>query len=84
MLSVRTYVPTFQNLAKQNKFQAKTMFTTGETVGLAEWIIDDTCLFVLFYSVLMVFDQSWFLMHILDHVRNHSRKFKDLSISKPD
>ena len=20
------------------------MFTTGETVGLAEWIIDDTCL----------------------------------------
>ena len=37
-------VPTFQNLAKQNKFQAKTMFTTGEIVGLAEWIIDDTCL----------------------------------------
>ena len=29
---------------KQNKFQAKTMFTTGETVGLAEWIIDDPCL----------------------------------------
>ena len=28
----------------QNKFQAKTMFATGETVGLAEWIIDDTCL----------------------------------------
>ena len=40
---VRTSVTTFQNLAKQNKFQAKTMFTTGETVGLAEWIIDDTC-----------------------------------------
>ena len=35
-------VPTFQNLAKQNK--AKTMFAIGETVGLAEWIIDDTCL----------------------------------------
>ena len=33
---------TFQNLANRNKFQA--MFTTGETVGLAEWIIDDTCL----------------------------------------
>ena len=30
-------VPTFQN-------KAKTMFATGETVGLAEWIIDDTCL----------------------------------------
>ena len=25
------------------------MFTTSETVGLAEWIIDDTCL-VLFWS----------------------------------
>ena len=29
---------------KQNKFQAETMFATGETMGLAEWIIDDTCL----------------------------------------
>ena len=27
--------------------QPKTMITTGETVGLAAWIIDDTCL--LFY-----------------------------------
>ena len=27
----------------QNKFQVKTMFATYETVGLAEWIIDDTC-----------------------------------------
>ena len=35
---VRTPVPTFQNLVKQNKFQVKTMFTTGETVGLAEWL----------------------------------------------
>ena len=36
-------VPTFQNVAKQNK--ANTMFVTGETVGLAEWIIvDETCL----------------------------------------
>ena len=41
---VRPSVPTFQNLAKQNKFQAKTMFTTGKTVGLAEWIINDICL----------------------------------------
>ena len=24
--------------------QQKTMFTTGLTMGLAEWIIDDTCL----------------------------------------
>ena len=32
---VRPFVPTIQNL---------TMFATGETLGLAEWIIDDTCL----------------------------------------
>ena len=31
------------HFSKQNKFQAKTMFATGETVGLAEWIIDDKC-----------------------------------------
>ena len=39
---VRPSVRTFQNLAKQNR--VKTMFATGETVSLAEWIIDDTCL----------------------------------------
>ena len=40
---VRTYVrPHFSNLAKQNK--AKTMFATCETVSLAEWIFNDTCL----------------------------------------
>ena len=38
----RPSVPTFHNLAKQN--EAKTMFAAGETVGLAEWLIDDTCL----------------------------------------
>ena len=46
MLSVRLSVHTFQNLAEQNKFQVKTMFTTGEIVGLAEWII--TWLYFLF------------------------------------
>ena len=25
------------------------MVATGETVGLAEWIIDDTCLFFLYF-----------------------------------
>ena len=45
MLSIR---PHFQNLAKQNNFQEKTMFTTGETVGQAEWIIVDTSLLVVF------------------------------------
>ena len=39
--------PHFSKYTKQNKFQAKTLFTTGQTVDLAEWIIDDTCL-VLF------------------------------------
>ena len=38
------------HFSKQNKFKAKTMFTTGETVGLAKWIINDICLvFCLFY-----------------------------------
>ena len=35
-------VPTFQNLAKQNKFQVRIMIATGGTVSLAEWIIHDT------------------------------------------
>ena len=26
------------------------MFTSGETVGLAEWIIDDTCLVTRYFS----------------------------------
>ena len=26
------------------------MFATGETVGLAEWIIDDTCLVRVMYN----------------------------------
>ena len=39
----RPYFQTFQN-----KFQEKTIIDTCETVGLAEWIIDDTCL-VLHY-----------------------------------
>ena len=47
MLSVRPYVSTFQNLANQNKFQAKTIFTTGETVSMAEWITYDSCLVLL-------------------------------------
>ena len=38
-------VPTFQNIAKQNKCRLKIMIAiSGGTVGLAEWIIDDTYL----------------------------------------
>ena len=50
MLSVRLSVPTFQNLAKQNKFQAKTMFTTGKIMGMAEWIIDYTSSYTAFFQ----------------------------------
>ena len=52
MLSVRPSV-----LRPHWKFsktkQQKTMFGTGETVGLAEWIIDATCLVGL-----LVFDKN--------------------------
>ena len=48
------------NLAKQTKFQAKTTFTTGETLGLAKWIIDDTCLVVLYNQKIKLF-----LVHFL-------------------
>ena len=44
VIIVRTSVR--PHFSKQNRFQAKTMFTTGEIVGLAEWIIDDTCLVI--------------------------------------
>ena len=37
-------------LFKQNKFQAKTMFATAETEGLAQWIIDDICLVLLIHT----------------------------------
>ena len=49
---VRSYVCP-SHFSKQNKFQAKTMFITGETVGLAEWIIDDTCLVSILLEYLL-------------------------------
>ena len=55
MSSVRPSVPTFKNLAKQNK--VKTMIATGETVGLAEWIIDDKCRIVLCITCAFVYFQ---------------------------
>ena len=51
---VRTSVTYF---SKQNKlktkhfFQAKTMFVTSVTLGLAEWIIYDTCLVITYIHV---------------------------------
>ena len=58
MFYVRTSIPTFQNLAKQDKFQEKTIFTTDETVGLVEWIIDDTWLAKLIFNK----DKTYWIM----------------------
>ena len=35
--------------------QQKTMFATGETLGLAEWILDDTCPVVLIVTESLVY-----------------------------
>ena len=68
MLSFRLSVRTsyFSTLAKQNKCQAKIIFTTGETGGLAEWIIDDTCHIEIFRIIKFLFnwDMVWFLDNI--------------------
>ena len=40
------------------------MFATGETLGLAEWIIDDTP--VLFFFLLHDFHIWWTFLHELD------------------
>ena len=45
---------------KQNKFQANTMFATDETVGLAEWIIDDTCLVMDYVDQANIYFRTYF------------------------
>ena len=51
------------------------MFNTGKTVGLAEWIIDDTC---LVYSILAVVLQSQSLpMTVLLAMANEGLKGED-------
>ena len=42
-VSVLPSVSTFQNHTNLNNFQAKIVIATDGNVGLAEWIIDDTC-----------------------------------------
>ena len=56
--------PHFANLAKQK--QQKIIVTAGETVGLAEWIIDDTCLvfFVYFCNLLKPYIRPYNRNHI--------------------
>ena len=42
------------------------MFTTGETVGLAEWIIDDTCLvFTNTRKILMLSNREFYFHEYL-------------------
>ena len=51
----RTSLPTFQTFTKQNNFQVRIVFATVETVGRANWIIDDThmsCFLLLLLSIL--------------------------------
>ena len=47
MSSVR---PHFLNYIKAKQILVKTLFATGVTVGLAEGIIDDTCLLSIAYA----------------------------------
>ena len=80
-LSVRTYVPTFQILAKQNKFQAKTMFTSARLCGLAEWIIEDTCLVVR-----LVWKLGYLSLHHHPSRHNHDlrkRKWRNMVLLGP-
>ena len=42
------------HFSKSSQTKYKTMFATGKTVGLAEWIIDDTCLVLHFDCGLML------------------------------
>ena len=44
-------VPTFQNIAKQNKHRVKVKIDIGGTVGLAEGIIDDTYLLLIAIAI---------------------------------
>ena len=57
--------PHFLNLEKPNK--QKTMFATGVTMGLAEWIIDDTCPVFIIYNLNIFYHTSSFLFIIFGH-----------------
>ena len=65
ILSVRTH---FSKYSKTNKFQARTMFTTGETVGLAEWIIDDTSLVYSVFVMVVPRHLPWGHLVLLDRL----------------
>ena len=62
MLSVRAYVPTFQNLAKTKQSENIVRYWGDYTVGLTEWIIDDTFLF--FFMIATIFFANWSTLHV--------------------
>ena len=61
------------------------MFATGETVGLAEWIIDDTCLVIC-----LVYRNSWrfccFSVHGVAYFLLHAHVllFEDVTLKTED
>ena len=66
------------HFSKQNKFQAKTMFATSETVGLAEWVIDNTW-FVFYISYTQLQALVWyFILRIMKWKNNVFRDFQIL------
>ena len=92
--SVRPSVLTFQNIAKQNKCRVKIMIATSGTLGLAEGIIDDTCLVSIFFCFaalllrfrIIRFKHSFVLMdgppvmvyHQIIHFSKHSTNMNEL------
>ena len=74
------------HFSKQNKFQAKTMVSTGETVGLAEWIIDDSCFYyfcaqwydvsIIYVSQILAYRLKCFVIRKLKLVENCHLTFK--------
>ena len=61
VVSFRPYV-TFQDLAKQNKLQARIVIATGRTAGLAEWINDSTHCIVFHVSFSHKLHRPWVVL----------------------
>ena len=63
----RTYRPSAGGrLPFTKQFQVRTIFATGETVGLAEWIIVVGCLVVLFFLKTVEIDMCLTISWIAD------------------
>ena len=55
IVCARVFRPSALFKSRKTK-QQKTMFATGVTMGLAEWIIDDTCLVNICFNI--IFSQA--------------------------